>query len=259
MVKRLQTQSQGLYGLPSPITNQFPTPVVTVRAPTTADTGYILGQIWVDKFNSNIYALASNHGGLATWNILGSVSSTFTALSAANFDTTTAATATRLAANVWSAIGSNAAIDLVLTPKGAGGVTVSTGALTVTAGAITATLGNIVATAGNIVATLGDITATNGNFKASTAGKGLQIKEGANARMGQATLALGTKAVANTSVTANTRVILTRTNKNASTAIGGLEAVTAAGVGFTITALSAIAVAEVGDLSTVDWVLVEAL
>jgi hypothetical protein len=40
------------------------------------------------------------------------------------------------------------------------------------------------------------------------AGKGLRIKEGTNARMGTATLAAGTVTVANTSITANTRIIL---------------------------------------------------
>lgn len=40
------------------------------------------------------------------------------------------------------------------------------------------------------------------------AGKGLKIKEGTNARMGTATLAAGTVTVSNTSITANTRIVV---------------------------------------------------
>jgi len=227
MVQRLQPQSESLYGLPQPVVNAAKAPIVSVRSPSALDIGYSIGQVWINKTAGTAFILASNVAGAATWlSIGGSISPTV-----ASLITGAAAVATTLAGNVWSATGTDAAITLTLTPKGVGGVTVTSGNLTVSAG----------------------------NILISTVAKGLQIKEGANARLGQSTLVLGTKAVANTSVTAATRVILTRTNKNASTAIGGLEAVTAAGVGFTITALSAIAVAEVGDLSTIDWVLVEAL
>jgi hypothetical protein len=49
-----------------------------------------------------------------------------------------------------------------------------------------------------------------GDLRLTKAGAGLQIKEGSNARMGTAILAAGTIAVANTSVTANTRVFISR-------------------------------------------------
>lgn len=42
----------------------------------------------------------------------------------------------------------------------------------------------------------------------STAGRGLQVKEGANARMGVATVTAGSVTVANTSITASTRILL---------------------------------------------------
>ena len=73
-----------------------------------------------------------------------------------------------------------------------------------------------------------------------SAGGGVAIKEGANARMGVATLAAGTVTVNNTSVTANTRIFLTSQNNGAS-GTPGTPRVSArvAGTGFTITSSSA--------------------
>ncbi|CAL9665309.1 hypothetical protein SUDANB145_07403 (plasmid) [Streptomyces sp. enrichment culture] len=81
------------------------------------------------------------------------------------------------------------------------------------------------------------------------AGGGIAIAEGANARMGVATLAAGTVTVANTSVTADTRVLPFRQ------AVGGtpghLSVTKVAGTSFTITSSSTT------DTSTVAWVLIE--
>lgn len=82
-----------------------------------------------------------------------------------------------------------------------------------------------------------------------SAGGGIAIAEGANARMGVATLAAGTVTVANTSVTATTRVALFR--QAAGGALGHLSATKTAGTNFTITSSSAT------DTSTVAWVLFE--
>lgn len=46
------------------------------------------------------------------------------------------------------------------------------------------------------------------NVSITAAGKGLKIKEGSNARMGQSTLTNGKVKVTNTSITANTRIML---------------------------------------------------
>jgi hypothetical protein len=70
------------------------------------------------------------------------------------------------------------------------------------------------------------------------AGKGLRIKEGTNARMGVATLVAGTITVANTSVTANTRIQLTI--QNASGTIGTVYvSAKTAGTSFVITSTNA--------------------
>jgi hypothetical protein len=271
MVKTLRTQAESLYGLPQPVVNQFPTPVIARRAPTTSDLGYILGQIWVDKVGLNIYGLASNGGGIATWAIMGTVSSTFTTITATNFVTAAVATGTTLTGNTWSATGTNAAIDLNLTPKGAAGdVNITAGDLAIaggnlevpagtvtggtgviaTTGGVTATAGGVTATAGGVTATAGDITATAGNVIIGTAGSGLEIKEGANARMGQSVLAAGTIVVVNTSVTANTRSFISRETVGAG-ALGNLSVIMNPGVGFTINSDAAT------DISTINWLLIE--
>lgn len=108
------------------------------------------------------------------------------------------------------------------------------------------------------VFTAGAVTSL-GNVIMSTAGTGVQIKEGSNARMGTATLASGTVTVSNTSITANTRVFVSRASKGSSTAIGELSVPTqTASTSFVITALKpADGTTETGDLSVINWVLIE--
>jgi hypothetical protein len=106
-----------------------------------------------------------------------------------------------------------------------------------------------------------DITAS-ANVIINTAGKGVQIKEGSNARMGTATLSSGTVTVANTSVTASTRIFLSRYSIGASAgAIGVLSVGTvSAGTSFIINALkTADHTVETNDVSVVHWLLVEPL
>lgn len=54
-----------------------------------------------------------------------------------------------------------------------------------------------------------DLDVTSGDVDVQTAGQGLAVAEGSNAKQGVATLAAGTVTVANTSVTANSRIMLT--------------------------------------------------
>lgn len=70
MARKLKGQQQTLSGSPSgQFTNFSPKPIVALRAPTTADTGYEIGQIWVDTTSGLIYGLADVSGGSAQWNI----------------------------------------------------------------------------------------------------------------------------------------------------------------------------------------------
>lgn len=90
------------------------------------------------------------------------------------------------------------------------------------------------------------------DFAISVAGKGLQVKEGANAKMGTATLVAGAVVVATTAVTANSRIFLTVQTLGTVAAPKAI-AVTArtAGTSFTITS------ADGTDTSVVAWLLVE--
>lgn len=106
------------------------------------------------------------------------------------------------------------------------------------------------ATSAFFVASTGTIS-TIGNIIVGTAGNGLQIQSGSNARIGTGTLSGGTLAVANTSVTANTRVFLQDTNAGALTNVGSLTVVTSAGVGFTVTSTNVL------DTSTFNYLLIE--
>lgn len=89
-----------------------------------------------------------------------------------------------------------------------------------------------------------------GNIFVGTAGNGLIIKSGSNARIGTGTLTGGTVTIANTSVTANTRVFLQDTSSSI-TNVGTLTVVTTAGTGFVVTSTIAL------DASTFNWLLVE--
>lgn len=70
----------------------------------------------------------------------------------------------------------------------------------------------------------------NTNVRINGAGKGLQIKEGTNARLGGETLVAGTATIANASVTTATRVLITRTS---GTSTGQLRVTKTAGTGST--------------------------
>jgi len=87
------------------------------------------------------------------------------------------------------------------------------------------------------------------NLVICTTGKGLSIAEGTNGRMGTAVLSGGTKVVANTSVTANTRIFLTRSTTGGTP--GHLSYTITAGTSFTINSSGG------SDTSTVNWLLIE--
>lgn len=94
------------------------------------------------------------------------------------------------------------------------------------------------------------LTLTTSSLSIATAGRGLNIAEGANARMGTATLAAGVATVATTAVTANSRIFVT---SQVDGGTPGFLRVSArnAGADFTITSDSGT------DTSTVAWLIVE--
>ena len=89
-----------------------------------------------------------------------------------------------------------------------------------------------------------------GNVDVTAAGSGLRVAEGANAKQGTAVLVAGTVTVANTSVTANSRIMLT-TQVPGGTA--GFLVVSARVAGTSFTILSS----NVADTSTVAYEIFE--
>jgi hypothetical protein len=89
-----------------------------------------------------------------------------------------------------------------------------------------------------------------GNLAVITAGNGLQIKEGSNAKMGTAVLVAGSAVVANTATTAVSRIHLTSQVDGGTPGFLRVSTRTA-GTSFTITSSSAT------DTSTVAYLIVE--
>ena len=98
-----------------------------------------------------------------------------------------------------------------------------------------------------------------GGLNVHTVGQGLAVAEGANAKQGSSTLVLGTVTVANTSVTANSRIFLEGQAINASTAIGNqMVSSRVNGTSFTITSyIPGGVLTQTGDLSTIAWIIFE--
>ncbi|MFJ4517448.1 glycosyl hydrolase family 28-related protein [Streptomyces sp. NPDC088816] len=91
---------------------------------------------------------------------------------------------------------------------------------------------------------------TTADFRIATAGRGLRVAEGSNAKMGTAVLVGGTVTVSNTSVTASSRILLTIQTPSGTVGSPYVSARTA-GTNFTITSTST------SDASTVAWLMIE--
>ncbi len=104
-------------------------------------------------------------------------------------------------------------------------------------------------TAAGALSGTGDVTVTSGDVIIDTAGNGLQVAEGSNARMGTATLVGGTVTVANTSVTADTVIFISRGTTGGTE--GHLSTSISAGTSFDIDSSSGT------DTSEVNWLLIE--
>lgn len=98
----------------------------------------------------------------------------------------------------------------------------------------------------------GDVNVSTGNLLISTIGKTLEIKTGTNAKIGVATLVAGTVTVANTSVTANSRIFVTAQTNAGTPGFLGITTKTV-GTSFVIKSSS------VTDTSTVAWMIVESI
>lgn len=83
----------------------------------------------------------------------------------------------------------------------------------------------------------GVLSVTLGSFSVTTAGQGLRVKEGSNAKQGTATLSAGTVTVSNTSVTSSSRIFVGTATPGGTVGAPFVSSVTA-GTGFTIKSTS---------------------
>jgi hypothetical protein len=114
------------------------------------------------------------------------------------------------------------------------------GFLALSGGTLTGNLtvnGNITSTGLNTVSGA-NINATLGPVDVTTAGSGLKVAEGANAKQGTAVLVAGAVTVADTAVTANSRILLTSQVDGGTPGFVRVSA-RVAGTSFTITSSSA--------------------
>ena len=69
------------YGLSEALPNLAPMPIQARRVPTTADKGYLLGQLWINKATNAAYILTAVVANVATWvNIAVAAGAAFTTL-----------------------------------------------------------------------------------------------------------------------------------------------------------------------------------
>jgi hypothetical protein len=170
------------YGLSQPLLNEFPAPIISNRAPTTADKAQ-LGSVWVNKVTNDAWVLTSITNNHANWLGMNSGTGTFT--------------------------------SITVTP---GNLTVTNGNITATLGDITSGAGNIDATTGNVNAggsmtagttitagtgmtiTTGDLTISSGNaivtgsVAASSVTSGLMLSATGDSGTGFATITSFTNA-----------------------------------------------------------------
>jgi len=68
MAQKLRPQAETLSGSPQPNFVGYSTaPILANRAPTVSDTGYPLGQEWIDKIGDDFFILTDVSAGVATW------------------------------------------------------------------------------------------------------------------------------------------------------------------------------------------------
>lgn len=68
MAQKMRPQAETLSGSPQPnFTGYEPSSIISKRDPIASDTGYPLGQVWVNKILNKYFALSSVAAGSATW------------------------------------------------------------------------------------------------------------------------------------------------------------------------------------------------
>lgn len=227
--------------------------VLSLIGPYTPAT-YTAHGVLIGEGSSSIVATAAGTAGQVLTSGGASADPTWTT---ATYPATVTAGAL-LAGTASNVIGSIAdvATGQVLMSGGVGVIPAYSGSPSVS-GTVTAGTG-LVATTGGVTATAGDITATAGNVIINGAAKQLRVHGGAVTDfIGSATLVNGTVTVSNTNIAATDQIYITRTNKNASTALGVFTYSISAATSFAITALNpADGTTQTNDVSSVSYFIV---
>jgi hypothetical protein len=187
------------YGFTQSLLNVAPTPIIALRAPTTADRA-ALGTVWVNKTANAAYILTSVVNNLSTWEGVGGGGGAFTqltvtpgpiSLTGTTTINTTGAAATTIgtggtgAVNIGNATGNTSVTGTLTTTNTltvtAGGATISGTTSINTATASTTSIGtggtgavNIGNSTGN-TGVAGNITVVTGDVIISTAARGITL------------------------------------------------------------------------------------
>lgn len=265
MAQKLRPQAETLSGSPQPnFVAYTPAAIISKRSPTVNDTGYPLGQVWVNKVASDVYALASVAAGSATWNLAASSAgalSTLTGNSGGALNPS-AGNISIVGTGALGIAGSGSTLTASITPGTSLVATVTGG----TGGALSPASGNITlaGTANQITSTGSGSTVTfslpsaltvPGSLTTTTTltvGTKLDVTTGANASAGvSAALTGGTVTVSTTAVTANSLIFFSANTLGTVTVPSAYYAsAKTAGTSFVITASQAT------DTSTVNWWLI---
>lgn len=142
------------YGVGNPLQKLNPPVILSLRAPTSSDTNYEEGTIWIDRTGRTSYTLIGSVGGAVAW------------------------TAAYVGADlsVTGSITAGTSVAATTTVTAGTGITATTGGVTATAGNLTATNGNLsLGTAGNKLsiatganASVGTATLTAGTVTVAT-------------------------------------------------------------------------------------------
>ena len=191
------------YGLSDPLLNVFPAPIISNRAPTTADKAQ-LGTGWINITLDDYYVLTSIVANSANWQQV------VAGAGAVNQLTSDAGVAVPVAGNINIVGGTN------IGTTGAGSsITINTDAAPTFGGLVTAG-GGFLASGGNIVAATGNISSTLGSVSAATsvsAGTTGTFGTGLTVTTGDALISTGNVVVTsgsgsfNTTVTAGTTLV----------------------------------------------------
>ena len=248
---------QQAYGIGNSLQQLSPFTIIANRAPTTSDKAR-LGTLWDFKTSNLAYMLTSVTAGASNWTLLSNnggagVFSSLTVNGPSTFAgniTQTAGVTSLLQTTINGSLTQNGGATLLNTDATPQTVNIGTGAAAKTLSIGSATAGStLVLNAAAAVSIVADL-------EISTAGKKLIINGGAVTDfIGTATLAAGTVTIANTNITANDRILLSRITAGVG-AVGFLTYVINAATNFVVSSVDSVGAAANTDVGSFAYVII---